>query len=834
MTTTNNAIVPANNSFALRSILDREKLNGTNFMDWYRNLRIVLTQDKKMYVLEGPIPEAPAPNATKAVRDAWAKHFDDAQTVACLMLATMEPNLQHDLEYLKAYEIIEELKLMFEVQARQEIYDTMISLVNCRMQEGTPVGLHVMKMKGYVERLERLGSPLKNDLAIIMILGSLPKSYNQFVMNYNMNGFEKSISELLGMLRIAEKNITNKPQSVLMIREGQVKKPNKQGKGKGKKPWVTPSGKGKAVAKFKKQEQKPAAKAPTKAPKNPNCFHCGEPNHWKRDCPKYLAEMKKNPVGAGTSGIFVIELYAFNSNSWVFDTGCGTHICNDLQGLKKARELREGQLVLHVGNGARVAVEAVGEYSLLLPSGLYLKLNNVCYVPSLTRNIISAARLYEQGFTFGFHEGNILTFKSNVMYFEARPHNGIYEVDIHGSCSDNSIYALNTKRLKTNFNQTYLWHCRLGHINKKRMSKLQTDGILKPTGSESFDICESCLCGKMTKAPFTGIGGRASDLLGLIHTDVCGPFRIMSRSAFEVFKVFQNEVQNQLGKTIKAIRSDRGGEYLSYDFNEHLKKCGIISQLTPPGTPQHNGVSERRNRTLLDMVRSMMSRANLPHSFWSYALETAARIVNMVPTKKVDKTPYELWYGRKPNLSYLRVWGCEAYVKRETSNKLDPRGEKVIFVGYPKETKAYYFYHSTDKKVFIARRAIFLEEDFLSKGMDGNNVDLDEVQDSLNAGPEVETIDQQMIVEPEPLLVQAPITWKMVSKRWCNKGVQQDDKIWILKLVGVLVQDYANFFLDLMAIHKRRVGMNGIKRANININVNESQKSKGCKEAIGL
>ncbi|KAD4385131.1 hypothetical protein E3N88_25299 [Mikania micrantha] len=664
MTTTNNAIVPANNSFALRSILDREKLNGTNFMDWYRNLRIVLTQDKKMYVLEGPIPEALAPNATKAVRDAWAKHFDDAQTVACLMLATMEPNLQHDLEYLKAYEIIEELKLMFEVQARQEIYDTMISLVNCRMQEGTHVGLHVMKMKGYVERLERLGSPLKNDLAIIMILG-----------------------------------------------EGQVKKPNKQGKGKGKKPWVTPSGKGKAVAKFKKQEQT----------------------------------------------VFI--------------------------GLKKARELREGQLVLHVGNGARVAVEAVGEYSLLLPSGLYLKLNNVCYVPSLTRNIISAARMYEQGFTFGFHEGNILTFKSNVMYFEARPHNGIYEVDIHGSCSDNSIYALNTKRLKTNFNQTYLWHCRLGHINKKRMSKLQTDGILKPTGSESFDICESCLCGKMTKAPFTGIGGRASDLLGLIHTDVCGLFRIMSRSgeryfitftddfsrygyvyllkhkheAFEVFKVFQNEVQNQLGKTIKAIRSDRGGEYLSYDFNEHLKKCGIISQLTPPGTPQHNGVSERRNRTLLDMVRSMMSRANLPHSFWSYALETAARIVNMVPTKKVDKTPYELWYGRKPNLSYLRVWGCEAYVKRETSNKLDPRGEKVIFVGYPKETKAYYFYHPTDKKVFIARRAIFLEEDFLSKGMDGNNVDLDEVQDSLNAGPEVETIDQQITVEPEPCLVQAPI-----------------------------------------------------------------------------
>jgi hypothetical protein len=110
------------------------------------------------------------------------------------------------------------------------------------------------------------------------------------------------------------------------------------------------------------------------------------------------------------------------------------------------------------------------------------------------------------------------------MYFEARPHNGIYEIDINGSCNDNSIYTLNSKRLKLGFNQSYLWHCRLSHINKKRMTKLQTNGILESTGSESFDICESCLSGKMTKAPFTGIGGRAADLLGLIHTDVYGPF----------------------------------------------------------------------------------------------------------------------------------------------------------------------------------------------------------------------------------------------------------------------------------------------------------------------
>jgi hypothetical protein len=178
----------------------------------------------------------------------------------------------------------------------------------------------------------------------------------------------------------------------------------------------------------------------------------------------------------------------------------------------------------------------------------------------------------------------------------------------------------------------------------------------------------------MTKAPFTGNNERASDLLGLVHTDVCGPMSSIARGGFqyfitftyefsrygyiylmrhksepfEKFKEFQNELQNQLGKTIKYLRFDRGGEYLSPEFGDHLKKCGIVPQLTPPGTPQWNGVSERKNRTLLDMVRSMMSQADLPLSFWGYALETVAFTLNRVPSKSVEKTPYEIWTGKCP------------------------------------------------------------------------------------------------------------------------------------------------------------------------------------------
>ena len=125
--------------------------------------------------------------------------------------------------------------------------------------------------------------------------------------------------------------------------------------------------------------------------------------------------------------------------------------------------------------------------------------------------------------------------------------------------------------------------------------------------------------------------------------------------------------ENHRNKKIKFLRSDRGGEYLSYEFGLHLKQCGIVSQLTPPGTPQRNGVSEHRNQTLLDMVRSMMSLTDLPLSFWGYALETDAFTLNRSPSKSVEETPYEMWFGKKPKFSLLKVWGCDAYVKKAST-----------------------------------------------------------------------------------------------------------------------------------------------------------------------
>ena len=204
--------------------------------------------------------------------------------------------------------------------------------------------------------------------------------------------------------------------------------------------------------------------------------------------------------------------------------------------------------------------------------------------------------------------------------------------------------------------------------------------------------------------------------------------RVKSES-FEKFKEFKSEVENQLNRKIKTLRSDRGGEYLSHEFTDYLKECGIVSQRTPPGTPQWNGVSERRNRTLLDMVRSMTCEAQLPPNLWGYALETAVFILNRVPSKSVRKTPYEIWKGRVPNMSFLKIWGCEVFVKKLTSDKLEPKSDKCFFVGYPKETKGYYFYHPSENKVVVARTGVFLEKEFLERRSSGSSVQLEEVQD---------------------------------------------------------------------------------------------------------
>ncbi|KAL4364065.1 hypothetical protein GQ457_04G018560 [Hibiscus cannabinus] len=391
----------ANNTISLRSLLEKEKLNDINFLD-----SIGCGSKNPTYVIEEPVPNDPGANAHRADKDKFKKYMDDMVDVGCLMLVTMTPELQKQHEDMVAYEMIQNLKEIYEGKAREERYETSKALFQCKMSQGSPVGAHVIKMMGYIQTWEKLGFPLNDELAIDVVLQSLPDSFNQFVLNFNTNCRNLDIGRETAMFILK----------------------------------------------------------------------------WSRR----LKQLE-----------------------------------HQSQGLHMRRNLAKGDVDLRVGNGVRLAALA-----------------------------------------------------------------------------------------------------RETHIEK-----LHKDGLLDPFVFEQIDVCESCLLEKMTKAPFSGKDERASDLLGLIHSDVCGPMNTQARGGFqyfitftddfsryeyiylmrhkfealEKFKEFKNEVQNQHGKSIKALRSDRGGEYLSQDFDELLKEWEIVSQLTPPGMPQWNGLSERRNRTLLDM-----------------------------------------------------------------------------------------------------------------------------------------------------------------------------------------------------------------------------------------
>ena len=128
------------------------------------------------------------------------------------------------------------------------------------------------------------------------------------------------------------------------------------------------------------------------------------------------------------------------------------------------------------------------------------------------------------------------------------------------------------------------------------------------------------------------------------------------------------------------------------------------------------------------MVQSM-SDTDLPLSFWGLALETSILLLNQVPSKTVSQTPYELWSGKRHSLSYLRVWGCDAYVKLTQTNKLDDRAIKYKFVGYALNSRAYVFYVPNEQRTFVLRNAKFLKNEFLLKKYSGSRLDLDEVRE---------------------------------------------------------------------------------------------------------
>ena len=326
-------------------------------------------------------------------------------------------------------------------------------------------------MHGYIVRLDQLGFGMNNELTIDLILAGLPDNFAQFVLNYRMNDKETTISELINLLKTAEPTLMKEGKTVMLVKSSNYKKGSKSKK---KRKIIKQKG-GAAKKKVKETSLKRA------------CFHCGNEGHWKRNCKAYMESKKKVAYDASTpSGIYVIEVSTVSyGNLWVLDTGCGSHICTDMQGLRDNRKLIKGESDLRVGNGARVAAVAIGTNVLNLPSCFCLYLDNCFCVPALMKNIIYVSCLNKKGFHLNFCDNSCYIMLNDVFYAGGTLSNEIYILDM----SNPILNINNNKRQKgNNLKSSYLWHCRLGHISERRMTELHKCGSLRSFDYESLTL----------------------------------------------------------------------------------------------------------------------------------------------------------------------------------------------------------------------------------------------------------------------------------------------------------------------------------------------------------
>ena len=260
----------------------------------------------------------------------------------------------------------------------------------------------------------------------------------------------------------------------------------------------------------------------------------------------------------------------------------------------------------------------------------------------------------------------------------------------------------------------------------------------------SRQACNGCQLGKhaRTKLPKEATF-HATNFLQLVHSDVCGPFRTNSLGGAKYFVTFiddysrktwiyflthksqvltkfqhlVNLLKNSTGQIIQTLMTDNGGEYTSSAFRDYCLRTGIAREFAPPYTPQRNGVAERRNRSLLDITRSLLLDKGLPGHLWAEAVKAAGDLLNLRSTKRhPDKTQEELFSGKKPSISHLKIFGSPVYVRttKPSRSKLDSRSEKCVLLGFDSTAKAYRCYRPSTKKVFISRDIVADEKSSLS------------------------------------------------------------------------------------------------------------------------
>ncbi|GJT06761.1 ribonuclease H-like domain, reverse transcriptase, RNA-dependent DNA polymerase [Tanacetum coccineum] len=385
---------------------------------------------------------------------------------------------------------------------------------------------------------------------------------------------------------------------------------------------------------------------------------------------------------------------------WYLDNGASNHMTRMREHFKELDEKVSGKV--RFGDGSYIEIKGKGSILIECDDEKQRIISHVYYIPNLKSNLLSLGQFTEIGCKVVMEDDELRLYDMDNKIFMkvARQRNRLYKANLR--IGTPVCLLANLK------DDTWLWHARLGHLNFESLKSMAQRDLVHgiPAIKHTTQICDVCLIGKHSRAPFPKRAKAGSTSpLDLVYGDLCGPispptpsgkkyifllvddysrymwvyFLSTKDQTFDTFKEYKKTIENELRTTLKMLRTDRGGEFTSNEFTQYCKENGIARQLTAPYSPQQNGAVERRNRTIMSTTRSLE-----------------------------DITPYEAIKRRKPNLEKLRVFGCIAYAKvpSQRLTKLDDRSS----IGNEQGSKVYRLFDPTTQKICNSRDVKFNDE----------------------------------------------------------------------------------------------------------------------------
>jgi hypothetical protein len=425
-----------------------------------------------------------------------------------------------------------------------------------------------------------------------------------------------------------------------------------------------------------------------------------------------------------------------NSIKWVLDSGASTHICADKELFHTIRPT--DSIIKWGSNNAEIKASGIGEIKIKFKNTNRLaSLNQVLYVPELGVNLISLGIIRDKGFMAKFDKNSCKIYNNEFILAEGIYINNlsIFETTtpLHTSYNKTSPSII----LNTNTLDSKTWHERLGHIGSNALKELENSTLGVHFNNTEFSTkeCTTCIQAKITKKVSKKPIEKAEKYLDKVYSDIGGPIFPSTNRGYKYYVTLldsntrylevellstKDEIKDKLPLIIKreenisenrlkVFFSDNAKEYISFGENYLLNK-GVKHETSAPYSPDQNGIAERINRTLFNKVRALLIQANLAKKYWGEALLSAVYLYNRTPNSSINyKTPYELKYKKKPDISSLKKWGSLCYKREDSSliSKLDSRATPYYIIGYG--SNQYKLLNPSTNRILWARDVAIIE-----------------------------------------------------------------------------------------------------------------------------